>query len=54
MTPSTDKARMFLVGLLLLACGLALAWPPLALIVPGAIFLAVAFLMHPQTREGSE
>lgn len=37
-----DAARVMLVGLGLLAGGLVLVWPPLALIVPGAVLVAVA------------
>ncbi len=34
----------FDVGLLLLAAGLALVWPPLALIVTGGVLVLAAFL----------
>ena len=33
-----------LLGLLLLAAGLYFAWPPLALIVPGALLFVVAMV----------
>lgn len=36
------RDTMLATGLILLAAGLFLVWPPLALIVPGAIISAVA------------
>jgi hypothetical protein len=37
--------RVFYGGLLLLGAGLALAWPPLGLIVPGAALSATALVL---------
>lgn len=42
--PETDAGRSLLVGLALLFVGLFLAWPPLAFIVPGALFILLTFL----------
>ncbi len=42
--PATDEGRSLLVGMILLAIGLFLAWPPLAFIVPGALLVISSLL----------
>ena len=38
--------RVFYGGIVLLGAGLALIWPPLGLIVPGAALTLVAFILQ--------
>lgn len=49
LLPSTDAGRSLLLGMVLLAVGLFLAWPPLAFIVPGAL-LVVSSLLPTKTE----
>lgn len=49
------RDAMLAIGLMLLAAGLFLVWPPAALIVPGAIISAVAIFasrINGNTGEG--
>lgn len=54
MKPTTERGRAMLAGLLLLAIGLTIGLPPLALwgpgaglAVPGALVFALAFITPP-------
>lgn len=54
MKPTTERGRAMLVGLVLIAIGLAIGLPPLALwgpgaglSVPGALIFALAFITPP-------
>lgn len=46
--PEDDREATLLLGLVLLAIGLALFWVPLALIVPGAVLTAVGLVARPK------
>lgn len=50
--PSTDEGRGLFGGVVLVAVGMYLAWPPLAFIVPGA--LLIVFTLLPSRPEGDE
>ena len=52
LLPDTDNGRALLLGLVLLAAGLLLAWPPAALIVPGALLVFLSFRTPPSGPEG--
>jgi hypothetical protein len=45
--PESDREATLLLGLVMLAVGLAFWWPPLSLIVPGAILTIVGILARP-------
>lgn len=45
--PQTDNGRALALGFLSLMVGLFLIWPPLAFVVAGVLFLAVALMTKP-------
>ena len=44
LRPESDREATLLLGLIMLAIGFLLWWPPLSLIIPGAILTAVGVL----------
>ena len=52
LRPEDDREATFVLGFLMLVIGFALWWVPAALIVPGAILVALGVLARP--REVSE
>lgn len=58
MRPTTERGRVILTGLILLAVGLAIGLPPIALwgpgaglAVPGALLFGLALVTPPETPE---
>ena len=47
LLPDTDKGRTLLAGIVLLAAGLFLTAPPLALVVLGALLIVLSYLTPP-------
>jgi fucose permease len=47
LRPESDREATLILGLTMLAVGLALWWPPAALIVPGAVLTLVGILSRP-------
>jgi hypothetical protein len=48
LRPEDDREATLMLGLLILAVGLALWWLPAALIVPGAVLTAVGIVARPK------
>lgn len=46
--PNTDKGRAIALGMVGLATGLALWWPPAALIVTGLLLIALGLIAPPE------
>ncbi len=44
LRPETDREATLYLGLALLSAGLLAVWPPLPLLVPGALLLALAIV----------
>ena len=48
LRPEGDREATLMLGLIMLAIGFLLWWPPLSLIIPGAILTAFAVLARPE------
>ena len=48
LRPESDREATLLLGLLMLSIGFLFWWPPLSLIIPGAILTGLGVLARPE------
>ncbi len=54
LRPEDDREATLVLGLIMLAIGFLLWWPPLSLIIPGAILTVVGVLARPEREVPEE